>query len=359
MRKNYAVALREFGRFEEALFHLNIVCGMQPDNISVLWDRADTYLHLGRFKEGWESYKVRLKGPEMKDRAASAPLWNGEPLKGKTILIYPEQGFGGTILCSRYIPMVKMRGGRIILECKEPLQRLFSKIPGIDLIVSSGHSEQDFDYHTPIMALPGIFNTDLNSIPPLPDFFVPDSPPEGAKRLLDLAKGRFKIGIVWSGSITFKNNKKRAVSVERFLPFAQVPGVQLYSLQKGPRESDLRACGGQGLVLDMAPYMNDFADTASILNELDLVIMTDSSVAHLAGSIGTPIWNMLCYQSYWLYLSERSDSPWYPSMRFFRQPEPGNWDAVFKKVITELETAVALKQSGSWGISNLRRKISG
>lgn len=178
----------------------------------------------------------------------------------------------------------------------------------------------------------------------MPHLYVPEGPPLTAQRLLDLGSGKFKVGIVWSGSVTFKGNRKRAVSLRRFLRFAEIPGVQLYSLQKGPCELELADAGAQGLILELGPHLNDFADTASVLKQLDLVIMTDSSVAHLAGSLDCPVWNLLPYHAYWLYLSERDDSPWYPSMTLIRQTEPGNWDTVFKEVAEKLQHAVLAKR---------------
>jgi hypothetical protein len=143
--------------------------------------------------------------------------------------------------------------------------------------------------------------------------------------------------------VTFLNNGKRAVDASRFLGLSSIPGVQLYSLQKGPLEKELADCGGDGLILPLGPHLNDFSETAAVVKELDLIIMTDSSVAHLAGSLDVPVWNMLCYRPYWLYLASRSDTPWYPSMRLFRQPEPGDWDSVFTEVADELRKAVAAK----------------
>ncbi|MFN7888087.1 MAG: hypothetical protein ACK5OR_04785, partial [Betaproteobacteria bacterium] len=141
-----------------------------------------------------------------------------------------------------------------------------------------------------------------------------------------------KVGIVWSGSTTFRTNAWRATEGSRFLSLAEVPGVRLFSLQVGPRAPDLQDSGGLPLVTDLAPLLSDFADTAAAIEALDLVVMTDSAVAHLAGSLGKPVWNLLPHYAYWLYLRDRTDSPWYPSMRIFRQPRPGDWDSVFAQV---------------------------
>ena len=337
MRKNYAVALRKFGRLKEALAHLEKVFVLKPDDEKTRWEYAVICLHLGLFKQGWEALEVRWK-IGMKDRNYAVPRWRGEDLTGKTILVYKEQGFGDTILCSRYLPVVKARGGGVLFECQKQLHRLFQTIPGVDKMIETGTTvDEHFDYHVPMLSLPWIFNTDQTSIPTPPPLFVPDAPPPEVKRLLDLGKGRFKVGIVWSGSVTFLDNRKRSVSAADFLPLAEIPNVQLYSLQKGPREQDIADCGGLGPILPLGPHLHDFADTAATLKELDLVIMTDSSVAHLASSLGRPVWNLLNYSPYWLYRMQGETCAWYPSMRLFRQPTPGDWSAVFAQVAKELK----------------------
>jgi tetratricopeptide (TPR) repeat protein len=349
IRYNYAITLCEAGRLKEAVAHFKALCDLQPKNSVLKWDYSITCLHAGLFKEGWEAYEARWQHHGMKkERESNQPRWKGEDLTGKTVLIYEEQGFGDTILCTRYIPMVKARGGNIIFECKRNLHRLFQAIPGIDKIVDPGFPDGSFDYQIPLMSLPGIFGTGFDSIPPVVPMHVPELPPASA-RLLELGRDRFRVGVVWSGSDSFLRNHQRAVHARRFLPLAEIPGVQLYSLQKGPHEKELAECGGRSLIWELGPHLNDFADTAAVLKKLDLVIMTDSSVAHLSGTLGCPVWNLLSYYNYWLYLTVREDSPWYPSMRLLRQPDPGNWDALFKKTSAELKKAVALKKSGKWG----------
>ncbi len=352
----YASALREFDMNEEALIHYHAALAIDPKHIEIRWQCADVYLRLGRFNQGWKDFENRwnlgkdslFSAMAEEEKTYTSQRWKGEDLKNKTIHIYGEQGFGDTILCSRYIPMVKARGGRVIFRGTPELRHLFQDIPGVDLYFEGGAVEGKIDYHVPVMSLPGLLGTEVSSIPPATTLHVPAAPPAEAARLLNLAKDSFKVGIVWTGRPTFATNYKRAVSLARFLPLAEIPGVQLYSLQKGIGEQELADCGAQGLILEFGPHLKDFADTAAVLKNLDLVIMTDSSVAHLAGSIGCPIWNLLSTGAYWVYLTGREDSPWYPSMRLFRQPDPGDWDSVFKKVATELEKAVALKKSGKW-----------
>ncbi len=348
----YAFALREFGMNEEALTHYNAALAIEPEHLEARWERADVYLRLGKFGEGWKEFETRWKlgrnslfwaATEL-EKTYTSQRWTGEDLNGLTLLVYAEQGFGDTILCSRYLPLLKVRGARVIFRCPPELHRLFLAIPGIDRLMDGLDAGEKIDYHVPLMSLPGLFGTEVNSIPPAPPLHVPAAPPAEAARLLDLAQDSFKVGIVWAGRSTFVGNYKRAVPLARFLPLAEIPGVQLYSLQKGPGENELAACGAEGLVLELGPHLKDFADTAAVLKKLDLVIMTDSSVAHLAGSIGCPVWNLLSNGAYWVYLEGRDDSPWYPSLRLFRQPAPGDWDSVFEKVAAELTKVAALKK---------------
>lgn len=339
----YAGALRDFCQFDEALEEYEAAYKLNPDYVDALWARADILLTQGRFIEGWENYEIRWKlGPHYPftrlarlEAGYTTRRWTGEDLTGKTIKIYMEQGFGDTIFGSRYIPLVKARGARIIVMCHPDLHRLFKTIPGVDRLVGLEKIDETIDYHVPIMSLPGLFATDASSIPPPPALKVTEPLPAEAAALLRLGKDRFKVGIVWTGSPTYGANHKRAVPFSRFLPLAEVPGVQLYSLQKGEAEKELVVMGAQGPVLELGPYLKDFADTAAVLKQLGLVIMTDSSVAHLAGSTGCPVWNLLAYRAYWVYHTGET-TPWYPSMRLFRQPQPGDWDSVFARVKREL-----------------------
>lgn len=348
IRRNYATSLREFCHYEHALIHYEAASRLRPDDNNIKWDMAITHLHMGNYKTGWEAFESRWSIGEIQERSYGAARWDGQPLQGKTILIHEEQGFGDTILCSRYIPMIKMQGARVILECKPALHKLFRTVNGLDILVAPGECKEHIDYYIPTMSLPGIFKTDLTSIPPTPDLFVPHEPPSFSKGLLNKVNDQFKVGIVWSGSVTFKNNRKRAVAVDRFLPLSKIPGVQLFSLQKGPCEKDLYDAGAEALIWDISGDLNDFTDTTAIIRNLDLVIMTDSSVAHLAGSIGCPVWNLLNYKPYWLYLHHREDCPWYPSMRLIRQTTPGDWDSVFERVAHDLEVASVMKKAGRW-----------
>lgn len=347
----YAHALTDFGRYEEALAEYNEACRLKPDYAEARWMRVDTLLALGRLEEAWPDYEVRwnlgeghsvsrLAGVE---KTYASQRWKGDSLAGKTIMVYMEQGFGDTIFASRYLPQVKAQGGRVIVKCHPGLHSLFKTITGVDRFIGTEEPGEAIHYHVPIMSLPGIFGTAMRTIPAPSSLFAAASLPGEVADLLALGKRRFRVGIVWSGSPSYSANHRRAVSLKRFLPLAEVPGVQLYSLQKEHGEGDIAAAGMQGIIPELGPHMNDFADTATMLRQLDLVIMTDSSVAHLAGSLGVPVWNLLAKRCYWVYHLNREDSPWYPSMRLFRQPKAGDWDSVFERVAVELAVAARKK----------------
>jgi hypothetical protein len=227
--------------------------------------------------------------------------------------------------------------------------RLFEGVEGIDEVVPiEKRAETPCDFHASLMDLPRIFNARPDSAPMPPKLNIPEDAHAKAAALLEPAGDRFTVGVVWSGSVTFKNNRRRAVDVDRFLGLAEVPGVQLVSLQKGPRENELDGPGIAPLFIDAGRKVQDFAETAAVIEALDLVVMTDSSVAHLCGTLGQPVWNLLNSVPYWLYGDHGERPGWYPSMRLFRQPTVGAWDSVFALVKSELARAVELKKAGRW-----------
>lgn len=324
LHHNYGIALREAGHMPAALDALDRSCRLDPDRPTAQWDRAQALLYLGRFDQGWDAFEWRWRIGEIAKIKSRKPEWRGETFRGRTLLVYPEQGFGDTILMSRYLPMVKQRGGRVLLLCKTPLLRLFSGIGDVDELIPAGEGIGEFDIHIPMMSLPRIFGTTGSTISRPARLHVPREAKARADVLLDRGRDHFKLGIVWSGSSTFKGNARRSASLERFFGLAEIPGVQLYSLQKGEREADLDAAGARGLVIDAGAQVEDFADTAALIEGLDLVVMTDSAVAHLTGSLGKPAWNLLNHVPYWLYRLDGETTPWYPSMRLLRQPAPGD-----------------------------------
>ncbi len=347
-RHNYAVALREAGQYEAALREFEVAIRLAPHNETLRWDRAMVLLHLGLWEEGWSAYEWRYRLAEMKPKPAGLPRWLGEDFQGKTLVLRPEQGFGDTLFALRWLPLVKARGGRVVLLAKPPLLRLLQGVPGADAVLPLDQPPPDAAFHASLMDLPRLFAASAETAPPCPRLAIPAEADVKAAAWLKPAAGLFTVGVVWSGSVTFRNNAKRAVAVERFLPLGEMPGVQLVSLQKGPREPDLESSGAGAVMLELGSRVTDFAETAAVIRRLDLVIMTDSSVAHLCGVLGRPVWNLLNFVPYWLYGEAGEATPWYPSMRLFRQPRPADWDSVFAVLRNELTKAVEAKRDGRW-----------
>lgn len=320
---------------------------VDPDHVMANWDLARQDLLFGDYVDGWNGYEWRWKLAEMKIRTDLVrPRWDGGSLKGKTVLLYAEQGFGDTLLGLRFVPWVKSRGATVILECQPALKRLIQDLDAIDVLIERGATIPDHDVQSSLMSLPRLFGLTLDTLPPPPPLHVPAAEVARLAPLFRTGVGKLKVGIVWSGSVTFKNNGRRAVGLDRFLKFAAHRTVQLYSLQKGPPQAELAALGCPPMVIDVGRHCTDFADTAAALQHLDLVVMTDSSVAHLCGCLDKPIWNLVDVEAYWLYLHDREDSPWYPSMRLFRQTSFGDWDGVFERADKALIAAGAAAAAG-------------
>ena len=334
-------ALHAAGDAAAALPAFDAALALDPAYARAHVERAHALLRLERFEEGWRAFEWRWRLPPG-DRPAlpdfASPRWDGGPLDGP-LLVWPEQGFGDTILCARFLAALRGRVPRVILACKPELWRLFQGLEGVDDLVPVSAKPPPHAAHVPMMSLPGLTMRAGVAPPPPARLSVPA---EARARLAGLiAPGRgggIDIGIVWSGSVTFKANASRATALDRFLALAAIPGIRLFSLQKGPPAAELDTPGPRSLIVDLGRHCADFADTAAAIELLDLVIMTDSSVAHLAGSLDRPIWNLLPADPYWLYgPSGARTTPWYGSMRIFRQARPGDWDGVFAEAVAALE----------------------
>jgi hypothetical protein len=332
---NLGVFFRDRGEIEKALEYYGKAIELKPDFFDARWNKSLILLLLGRFKQGWEDYESRFKKASPVDsRVFNKPKWDGCLLNGKKILIASEQGFGDNINFIRYIPLVKKKGGYIILEAKKELKKLFQDFPGIDELVEKREniSDADFDCYIHLMSLPRIFNTTLETIPSrMPYLKARRSDIDKFKSKFN--SNKFKIGIVWAGNPEQVDDKKRSTRFENFKILKQVPGIEIFSLQKGESSNQL----DDDEILDLGKEMNDFADTAAVIENLDLIISVDTSVAHLAGAMGKPVWLLLGFIPDWRWFLGKKTSPWYSSMRLFRQEKPGEWDFVFKSVKKELE----------------------
>ncbi|KAA0683839.1 tetratricopeptide repeat protein [Azospirillum brasilense] len=338
---NNAVALRKSGHFKETLAMIERAAAGGVATPELRWERALARLQVGDYVHGFADYEARRGLAAYHGRPPSERAWNGGALDGRALFLFAEQGFGDAILAGRYVPLVRERGGRVLYECHPELRRVLSGL-GVDEVLQPGNPPPAFDVEASQMSLPGLFGTTLASVPPPATLTVPAvSRDKAAHRLGAREPGTLRVGIVWSGRVTFGDNGRRATSLARFLRFAEVPGVRLYSLQKGPPEAELADSGVAGhLVTPLGPDLDDFADTAAMLEQLDLVIMTDSSVAHLAGSLGTPVWNLVQHVPYWIYGISGDRTPWYPTMRLFRQGPDQDWEPVFARAAVALREEV-------------------
>lgn len=343
---NALISKRKATAYHEALVMLDRAVAADPENAALRWERALTLLQVGQYEQGFKDYEYRRGITTYRTRPTPGVPWDGSPLNGKRIFLSTEQGFGDTLMAARYVPLVKARGGRILFECHPELRRVLGGLP-VDEFVPAGTAFPDFDVQASQMSLPYLCGTRFDSVPPPVALYVPTEARAKAARILGPAEpGTLRVGIIWSGRVTFADNGRRASTLSRFLQFGTVPGVRLYSLQKGPPEEELERLSSRLMVTALGPHIDDFADTAAMLEKLDLVIMTDSSTAHLAGSLGTPIWNLVQYMPYWVYGDQGQATPWYPSMRLFRQTRDQDWEPVFEAAMDALrELAHARRQS--------------
>lgn len=329
---NLGISLAKAERHAEAVTALTEAHAM--GHPQALWNRARSHLALGEWTQGFADYEVRVENRMVPPRPRPGTRWQGENFAGRTLLLLTEQGFGDTLWVLRYLPLVRARGGRVVMEAKAELAALVA--PHVETVVPPGTAEVGADLHAYVCSLPGLF-PGIPSLPPL----TPD-PVRVAALAPRIAGPALKVGIIWSGSVTFGSNHWRAVGLGRFLRLGRLPGIRLFSLQKGPPEAELAQHPEGAGVTALGPLLHDFADTAAALSLLDLVVMTDSAVAHLAGAMGRPCWVLLGRAPHWLWLTGREDSPWYPSLRLFRMaPGPLEWEGVFDHAGAALMALVA------------------
>jgi Flp pilus assembly protein TadD len=348
---NLGIALRYLGRTEEALASFHESIRLKPEYPEAHVNLAFVYLATGQFEPGWREYEWRWKSKALPPRPFPQPRWDGSPLGGRTILLHAEQGLGDTIQFVRYAPMVKERGGRVIVETQDVLIPLLSGCPGIDQLVAQGGPLPAFDCHAPLMSLPGIFGTTLANIPARIPYLACDQERRQRWQPRLRAEPGFRIGIAWHGGPKYAGNRRRSFALAHFAHLARVPGVRLFSLQKGLGREQLEALNGQFPVIDLGAEVDEtggaFMDTAAVLQDLDLVVTVDSSLAHVAGALGVPVWVALGMGPDFRWLLGREDSPWYPTMRLFRQTGWGDWDDLFRRIAREVEQLLSRKSAGS------------
>ena len=338
---NRGGALVELGRFGEALAQFDQAIALRGDYADAHYNKSLPLLLLGEYEAGWRAYEWRKrKNVPLGDRRFAAPLWMGEhDLAGKTILVHWEQGLGDTIQFCRYVKLLDEAGARVLFAPQKALRALMRSLGESIEIVDADDASLAFDFHCPLMSLPLAFGTAVHSIPAGGPYLSAD--PERVEQWASRLRGpEFKIGIVWLGSGA-GTRVGRSAPLAQFRRLAETPGVRLISLQKaeaaGPPAELAEGMRVEFLGDDFDAGEDAFIDTAAVMKVLDLVITVDTAVAHLAGALGVPTWVALKVVPHWFWLLERSDSPWYPTMRLFRQKTAGDWQGVF----AEIESALA------------------
>ncbi|MHC4624753.1 MAG: tetratricopeptide repeat protein, partial [Planctomycetota bacterium] len=345
------VVFSAMDRHEEAIEHYRRAVQTDPEYAEAHWNLSLALLLTGRLAAGWKEYEWRCNpglGMTTYPHCYDEPQWDGSSFAGNRLLVHYEQGLGDTIQFVRYLPAVKARGGTVILEVRKPLIDLLRRFPGVDELVEASldmKPAMEFDLHVSLMDLPGLLGTTLDNVPAGVPYLYADSAKAGYWRE-KLSGPDFKVGIVWSGSSMYERNHVRSCRLEYFASLAAVEGIKLYGLQKDGPASQLEELAAQIPVTNLAEHLHDFSDTAAVIENLDLIVSVDTSVPHLAGAMGKPVWVLICSTPAWQWMLDRQDSPWYPTMRLFRQKESGDWQGVFRDVVEQLKILLAKERPG-------------
>lgn len=339
-RYNAALLLRDRGRLDEALAMIAPAVAADPANPRYAWDLALMLLQAGDWGRGFAAYEARWRLPGVARPASEQPWWQGEPLAGRTLLLVGEQGMGDAIQFARFIPQIRRDGGRIILAVRKPLLRLMQAAPALaDVAVVEATAELPaHDLLLPLMSLPRVLGATPETLPPPLGFGVGDSARAAASARFSPRAGRRRVGLVWAGSAGHRNDRNRSARFESFLPLLADPGLDVQSLQIGPRAADAAAAAHAGLIGDLAPAIDDFLDTAAFLLTIDVLVSVDTGIVHLAGSLGVPTVVVVPEACDWRWGIAASDTPWYPSLGLIRQPRQGDWAAAMDRLAATLAT---------------------
>jgi tetratricopeptide (TPR) repeat protein len=334
-----AASLAVKGLLDEAIALNQQALQMQPEHADGHMSLALFLLSQGRFREGWPEYewRRRTKTTLINHGAPEEKQWRGEDLRGRRILIYCEQGRGDVIHYARYVPLVAQRGGRVILEAYPELRRLLQTLPGVEQMVELKGAVPSFDLHCQLPSLPYIFDTTLETIPAsVPYLHADPKLAEAWRQRVGRAGDGLKIGLVWAGNPDHSNNHNRSMHLEDFAPLREIGGVQFFSLQLGDPARQIAAATNPLEITDWTGELEDYADTAALVENLDLIISVDTSVAHLAGAMGKQVWVLVSHPADFRWLLDRRDTPWYPTMRLFRQNLTRTWDTPLKSLVSGL-----------------------
>ncbi len=331
--------LRGLGRYGEATTYLTEAIARFPADVELKMQLAFAQLGAGDYRAAFQTYKARWQAGELKPRDLPFPEWAGEQLQGKTVLVMPEQGFGDAVLFARFMPILRDMGATVYCLVERPLLDLFGALEGVDWAGQAMSKDAKVDYWINMMDLAAVHFAKSAEIPAPTKLHIPAQSKERAARIVAPFEGKLKVGVIWTGSVTYKGNAFRSFSHTDYLPLTQIDGVQLFSLYKGPMLEPYFADGSSAFIVDAGSDERGFADTAAAMKVMDLVITSDTATAHIAGSLGVPTWTILHWDPFWVWTHKGDTTPWYPKMRLFRQQTPLDWSGVMAKV----ENALALE----------------
>jgi tetratricopeptide (TPR) repeat protein len=336
---NRGNALVELNRHQEALASFDRALSLEPDHADAHYNGSLCRLLLGDFENGWRKYESRWRTDAFKNarRDFTQPLWRGEQaIAGQTLLLHAEQGLGDTLQFCRYAKLAAARGATVLIEVQLPLKSLLAGLDGVSSVLSQGETPPSFDYHAPLLSLPRAFETRLDGIPAAIPYLHADPIRVGEWQAELGDKALPRVGLAWSGSAEHKSDQKRSIPLTRMAKLVSGE-AQFVSLQKELHPADRVTLSERDDIRHFGDQLHDFADTAALIEALDLVISADTAVAHLAGALGKEVWILLPFSPDWRWLLERDDSPWYPTARLFRQRAEGDWDGVIQRVASQLK----------------------
>ncbi len=329
--RQLGIALSYQGDLAAAQMCYEQALAIDPADAETHFCLAELLLQQGQLQAGWVEFEWRRQMPELAPQSFPQPLWDGSDFAGRTLLIHAEYGFGDTLQFIRYAPLAAQLGGRVVVQCPPALVRLLRSLPQIAQVISQSDRLPAFDLHIPLLSLPHLFGTTLDTIPNQVPYLIP-CPADASALPISAPSKSFKVGIAWAGNPNYPADFSRSCTLATFLPLLHLSGITFYSLQKGDKRAELSQLLDPHQVIDLDQQLQDFADTAAIMEQLDLIITTDTAVAHLAGALNRPAWVLLATMPDWRWLRRRRDSPWYPSMTLFRQSSAGDWAGVMAQV---------------------------
>jgi tetratricopeptide (TPR) repeat protein len=365
---NRGNSLLDLGRMNEALRAQELAVERDPASPGALYNLSLTRLRLGDWERGWPDYEARWRFREVhrSPRVFTQPRWQGEPLEGRRILLHAEQGLGDTIQFCRYVTLVEARGGQVILQVQAPVLRLMQSLAAVRAGLAEtallGAATPEFDLECPLLSLPAVFATTVETVPWPGAYLGADRELVFDKKMQFFGVSRderrqarpLRVGLAWAGNPRYKADRRRSVSLPALLPLLRAPGIAWIALQKGPPAEELAALPGDVFVWDGSSCDRDLAETAALVAALDLVVTTDTCIAHLAGAMGKPVWILLPHLGDWRWMQQTETTPWYPAARLFRQRQPGDWAGLLERVVGELNE---LRGAVARAIWHTRREI--